>query len=192
MWFLFDIQNKAAHILYGIHRVSLQVGMVHSLVGSFNWRTPCHSKEMWLWMESSEKAFYSQLTHWGQVTHICIHELTIIRSDNGLSPGRHQTIIRTNAGISLIGSLETNFREILIDIYIFIQENAFEIVVWKMAAILSRPQCIKWSSCPCDIYNRECVIWCQGRCSQKADELFNLRTLKISMLYKYHIFQCMD
>ena len=27
--------------------------------------------------------------------------------------------------------------------YIFIQENPFENVVWKMAAILSRPQCIK-------------------------------------------------
>ena len=27
--------------------------------------------------------------------------------------------------------------------YIFIQENAFENVVWKMAAILSRPQCVK-------------------------------------------------
>ena len=27
--------------------------------------------------------------------------------------------------------------------YIFFQENAFENVVWKMAAILSRPQCVK-------------------------------------------------
>ena len=27
--------------------------------------------------------------------------------------------------------------------YIFIQENPFENVVWKMAAILSRPQCVK-------------------------------------------------
>ena len=27
--------------------------------------------------------------------------------------------------------------------YIFIQENAFEYVVWKMAAILSLPQCVK-------------------------------------------------
>ena len=27
--------------------------------------------------------------------------------------------------------------------YIFIQENAFENVIWKMAAILSRPQCVK-------------------------------------------------
>ena len=27
--------------------------------------------------------------------------------------------------------------------YIFIQENAFKNVIWKMAAILSRPQCVK-------------------------------------------------
>ena len=27
--------------------------------------------------------------------------------------------------------------------YIFIQENAFENVVWEMVAILSRPQCVK-------------------------------------------------
>ena len=31
------------------------------------------------------------------------------------------------------------------NLYIFIQENAFESVVWIMAAILSRPQCIKAS-----------------------------------------------
>ena len=29
------------------------------------------------------------------------------------------------------------------NLYIFIQENPFENVVWKMAAILSRPQCVK-------------------------------------------------
>ena len=29
------------------------------------------------------------------------------------------------------------------NLYIFIKENAFENVVWKMAAILSRPQCVK-------------------------------------------------
>ena len=27
--------------------------------------------------------------------------------------------------------------------YILFQENAFENVIWKMAAILSRPQCVK-------------------------------------------------
>ena len=28
--------------------------------------------------------------------------------------------------------------------YIFIKENAFENVVWKMVAISSQPQCVKW------------------------------------------------
>ena len=55
----------------------------------------------------------------------------ITGSDNGLSPGRHQTIISTSAGILLIGPLGTNFTEILIwNLYIFIQEYAFENVVW--------------------------------------------------------------
>ena len=40
-------------------------------------------------------------------------------SDNGLSPGRRQAIIWTNAGILLIGTLGTNFSEILIEIPIF-------------------------------------------------------------------------
>ena len=52
------------------------------------------------------------LTHWGRVTHICVSNLNIINSDNGLSPGRRQAIIWTNAGILLIGPLETNFSEI--------------------------------------------------------------------------------
>ena len=60
-----------------------------------------------------------ELTHWGQVTHICVGNLTIIGSDNGLSPGRHQAIIWTNAGILLIGLLGTNFSEILIRIQTF-------------------------------------------------------------------------
>ena len=46
--------------------------------------------------------------------HICINKLTIIGSDDGLSPARHQAIIWTNAGISLIRPLVTNFSEILI------------------------------------------------------------------------------
>ena len=59
------------------------------------------------------------LTHWGRTTHICVGKLTIIGSDNGLSPGRRQAIIWTNAGILLIGPLETNFSEILIWIQTF-------------------------------------------------------------------------
>ena len=58
------------------------------------------------------------LTHWGRVTHICVSKLTIVGSDNGLSPGRCQAIIWINAGILLIGPLGTNFSETLIEIYI--------------------------------------------------------------------------
>ena len=53
------------------------------------------------------------LTHWGRVMHICISKLTIIVSDNGLSPGRRQAIIWISAGILLIRTLGTDFSEIL-------------------------------------------------------------------------------
>ena len=59
------------------------------------------------------------LTQWGQVTDICVSKLTIIGSDNGLSPGRRQAIIWINAGILLIGPLGTNFSEILVGIQTF-------------------------------------------------------------------------
>ena len=49
----------------------------------------------------------------------CVSNLTIIGSDNGLSPGRRQAVIWTNAEILLIGSLGTNFNEILIKIHAF-------------------------------------------------------------------------
>ena len=61
----------------------------------------------------------SILTHWGRVTLICVCKLTIIGSDNGLSPEWRQAIIWTNAGILLIGTLGTNFSEILIEIQTF-------------------------------------------------------------------------
>ena len=59
------------------------------------------------------------LTHWGRVTHTCVDQITIIVSDNGLSPDRRQAIIWTNAGLLLIGPLGTNISEILIEILTF-------------------------------------------------------------------------
>ena len=50
---------------------------------------------------------------------MCVSKFSIISSDNGLSPGRFQAIIWTNAEILLIGPLGTNFSEILIEIYTF-------------------------------------------------------------------------
>ena len=57
-------------------------------------------------------------------------------------PDRRQAIGWTNAGILLIWSLGTNFREMLIEIQIF----SFKKMYLKMSsAILSRPQCVKES-----------------------------------------------
>ena len=47
------------------------------------------------------------LTHWGRLTHIYVGNLTIICSDNGLSPGRCQAIIWIAAGLLSIGPLRT-------------------------------------------------------------------------------------
>ena len=77
------------------------------------------------------------LTHWGRVTHICVGNLTIIGSDNGLSPGRRQAIIWTNSGILLIGPLGTNFTEILIEIHIF----SFTKMRFKVSSAKWRPFC---------------------------------------------------
>ena len=68
------------------------------------------------------------------MAHIRVSKLTGIGSDNGLSPGRRQAILWTNAGILLIGLIGTNyFSEILIANQIFIQGNVFENVVWKLS-----------------------------------------------------------
>ena len=53
------------------------------------------------------------------MTHICVGNLTIISSDNSLSPGRRQAITWTNVGILLIEPLGTNFNEMLIEIHTF-------------------------------------------------------------------------
>ena len=78
------------------------------------------------------------LTHWGRVTHICISELTIIGSDNGLSPGQRQAIIWTNAGILLIEPLGTNFSEILNEIHTL----SFKKMHLKMSSAKWRPFCL--------------------------------------------------
>ena len=66
----------------------------------------------------------SHLTHWGRVMHTSV---TIIGSDNGLSSGRRQVVIWTNAGILLSGPSGTNFNESSIEIHTFsFKKNTFE------------------------------------------------------------------
>ena len=72
--------------------------------------------------------------------HICVSKLYIIGSDNGLSPGRRQVIIWTNAGILLIGHLGTNFNETSMKFHAFSLKKIH--LKMEMAAILSGPQCV--------------------------------------------------
>ena len=89
----------------------------------------------WLFSLRSGKM---ELTHWGRVTHICVSKLTIIGSDNGLSPGRRQAIIWTNAGILLIRPLGTNFNEMLIEILTF----SFMKMRLKVSSVKWHPFCL--------------------------------------------------
>ena len=74
--------------------------------------------------------FWTWLTHWGRVTHICVGNLTII--------GQRQAIIWTIAGILLIWPLGTNFREILFEIHTF----PFKKMQLKMSSVKWRPFCL--------------------------------------------------
>ena len=70
--------------------------------------------------------------------HICVGNLTIIGSDNGLSHGRRQSIIWTNAGILLNGTLGNNFSEILSEIHTF----SFKKMHLKRSSGKWRPSCL--------------------------------------------------
>ena len=72
------------------------------------------------------------------MTHICVSKLTIIGSDNGLSPRRRQAFIRTNAGILLNRRLGTNFSDILIGNQTF----SFKKMHLKMSSAKWRPFCL--------------------------------------------------
>ena len=83
--------------------------------------------------------FNSTVTHWGRATHICVSKLTIITSDNGLSPGRCQAIIWSNAGILSIGLLGTKFSEILVEIMTF----SFTKMRINVSSAKWRPFCLR-------------------------------------------------
>ena len=78
------------------------------------------------------------LIHWGRMMHICVIKLTIIGSDNGLSPGRRQAIIWTSARISLIGPWGTNLSEFLISLQTF----SYKKMHLKMLSVKWQPSCL--------------------------------------------------
>ena len=80
----------------------------------------------------------TSLTHWGRVTYICVNKLSIIGSDNALSPDRRQAIIWTNVGLLLIGPIGTNFIEILIEVLTF----SFKKMRLNVSSAKRRPLCL--------------------------------------------------
>ena len=110
------------HFLKEGNRISSQISLLRSFEGP---------------TDHKSAALFQASTHWGRMTHISVDKLTIIGSDNGLSPGWRQAIIWTRAGILLIGPLETNFSEILI----WVQTFSFKKMLLKMSSAKWRPFC---------------------------------------------------
>ena len=79
------------------------------------------------------------LTRWGRVIHIYVGNLTINGSDNGLSPGRSQTIIWINAGI---------FSESFIESHTF----SYKKMHFKISSVKRWPLCLG--------LNVLMTIWC--------------------------------
>ena len=86
---------------------------------------------------------FSPLTQWGRVTHICVGNLSIIGSDNRLSPGRHQVITCTNAGIMLTGTLWIKTLHFNRNLYISFKKmhSNTSSAIWR--PFFSRLQCVK-------------------------------------------------
>ena len=115
------------------------------------------------------------------MTHICVSKLTIISTDNGLSPGRRQAIIWHSAGILLIGSLGTNFSEILIGIQtVSFKKMHLEISSAKCCPfylglnVLNEPQAITRTSIDWDL--------CRHMSSLSYNELISINTFFISFI----------
>ena len=91
------------------------------------------------------------LTHWGWVMHIYVGKLTIISSDNGLSPGWRQNLNQCWNIVDWIlkNKLQWNLNW---NSNIFIEENTFENVICEMLSISSRPECVNtlrsWTKWP--------------------------------------------
>ena len=118
------------------------------------------------------RALADCLTHWGRVTHICISELTIIGSDNGLLPSRRQAIIWNNDGLLFIGPLGTNFSEIVIEIL----TSSFKKMRLKVSSAKRRPFCLGL-----DVLTTGSMEWCIAYWSQ--DRMGNISQITYELIF---------
>ena len=121
-------KNQNFLVLECMHLILQLIDICYRNVPVFHMPAICPSKRYVVSFNS---------THWDRVTHICVSKIIIIASDNGLSPGRRQAIIWTNAGRLLIDPLGTNFSDILIEIHTF----SFKKIHLKMSSGKNQPFC---------------------------------------------------
>ena len=95
------------------------------------------------WCLFGTKPLHGSVMTERRVTHICVSKLNSISSDNGLSTGRCQAIIWTNAGILSNYTFGTYFSEILSGIHTFPFTNMHLKMSAKWRQFLSRPQSVK-------------------------------------------------
>ena len=97
----YKLHILSAHSIYGYY---MEIWLARKIVAATNQHLGGpHCRDAF---GNDRQVSRTVLTHWGRVTHICVSEIIIIGSDNGLSPGRRQAIIWTNARILLIGPWE--------------------------------------------------------------------------------------
>ena len=137
--------------------------------------TPYNHGDIMIWMT---------LNHWGRVMHICVSKLTIIGSDNGLSPGRRQAIIWTNDGILLIRTFWTHFSEIVSEIHTF----SFKKMHFKMSSGKWQPSCLGLNDLKLFPHQWHCVqeiYWLPVDSKHKG---LKLRALMVSLLLAWICF----
>ena len=116
-------------------------------------------------------------------------------SDNGLSPGRRQAIIWTNAEILLIGSLGTNVSEMLIEIYIF----SFKKMYLKLLVANRRPFCLGLnvlsSTFTSVMISERLIIWTLGSAQSHNSLIFIMGIPtpgKRVFILKWHLGGCLN
>ena len=124
------------------------VGRADSRLAPSQWETSLQSNAVSHWLGANLESALVGVEVRPTDAYIWFCKLTTNASDNGLSSGRCQAIIWTNAGIFLIGPLGITFNENFIEINKFsFNKNAFESAVCKMASVSSRSQCLNITLC---------------------------------------------
>ena len=119
----------------------------------------------------------SKFTHWGRATHTCVVKLTIIGSDNGLSPYRRQAIFWTNAGILLIRPLGTNFSDISIEVMIL----SFKKMRLKVSPAKRRPICLGFNELKSQLWGRGLPVSCYYKGIITASIMISVYTVTVWM-----------